>query len=571
LGVPIQLEPPAKAMSASTTIAPFPVQDVEAWLTPPERDRLLSLGAEAADCFIGIFQAETLAAVHLNQAAQRWLNPDCPGKVYALTLPDIVGVGCLDRFNREIIVIARTMGRWSGECDVRDTWGSETPATFTLVFRSATEARPPLFIVSAIKAGNETGVRNVYDRELLHALLETVPDAIYFKDEQSRFLQMSRAMTLRMGKKEPGELIGKTDFDCFAVEHATRAFSDEQRILASGEPVLDLEEKETWPDGRITWVTTSKFPLRDSDGKVVGTFGISRDITARKKVESEHREMETKLHLAQKLESIGRLAAGIAHEINTPTQYISDNVRFVTEAFNSVANVISARRELLKAGADQPGLTAIQSRLAEAEAANELDYYLKELPSTLAQTAEGLGRISRIVRSLKEFSHPNNAHRGSADLNRAIETAVAVSRHEWKYVAEVVTDFEATLPPVPCVLDEFNQVMLNLIINAAHAIEAAKKDASAVLGRITIRTKHTERHAIVEVEDTGIGIAPEHRDRIFEPFFTTKAPGRGTGQGLGIVHTVVTKHHGGTVDFTTEVGVGTTFRIALPFRAPLAE
>jgi len=157
------------------------------------------------------------------------------------------------------------------------------------------------------------------------------------------------------------------------------------------------------------------------------------------------------------------------------------------------------------------------------------------------------------------------------DLNHIIETAVNVSRHEWKYVAEVVTDFDSNLPAIPCVVDEFNQVILNLLINAAHAIETQQQKqpgGASHQGKITIRTRAESAWVLVEVEDTGTGIAPEHRQRIFEPFFTTKEVGKGTGQGLTLVHTVIVKHHHGTIDITTEVGKGTTFHLRLPLERP---
>jgi signal transduction histidine kinase len=182
----------------------------------------------------------------------------------------------------------------------------------------------------------------------------------------------------------------------------------------------------------------------------------------------------------------------------------------------------------------------------------------------LQQNLDGLARVSRIVGSLKEFSHPNSPERASVDLNRAIETAVMVCRHEWKYVADVVTELDPELPPVPCMLDEINQVVLNLVVNAAHTIGDALKARAEKRGTITIRTKREGRFATVEVSDTGMGIAPELRSRMFEPFFTTKEVGRGTGQGLAIVHAVITKHHQGTIDFTSDVGRGTTFRLRLP-------
>lgn len=281
-----------------------------------QRERLLAKISETAEFLVGIFDAKSLIAHHLNEAGRRWLDPTGGAGLNSLTLPDIVGVRYLDRFKGEMQPRAQVIGRWSGPCDIRDIWGSETAAELTLIYSEGADEAPACFGVTAVRRSAETASHNIYDRDLLHALLESVPDAIYFKDEQSRFLRVSRAMARRMGLSSPSDLIGKTDFDCFTAEHAQPAFTDEQRIIGTGRPILDHEEKETWPDGRITWASTSKFPLRDSEGRMVGTFGISRDITSRKIAEAERNEMEAKLQLAQKLESIGRLASGIAHEIN---------------------------------------------------------------------------------------------------------------------------------------------------------------------------------------------------------------------------------------------------------------
>jgi signal transduction histidine kinase len=175
-----------------------------------------------------------------------------------------------------------------------------------------------------------------------------------------------------------------------------------------------------------------------------------------------------------------------------------------------------------------------------------------------------LKRISRIVRSLKEFSHPGGSDVGAADLNRAIETTLAVSRHEWKYVAEAETDLDPDLPLVRCVIDEINQAVLNLVVNAAHAVE----DANAKLGRerglITVRTRKCGEYAVIEVQDTGTGIPAKVRGSLFDPFFTTKDVGRGTGQGLAIAQAVVVQNHQGRIEFDTVEGEGTTFRLMLP-------
>jgi signal transduction histidine kinase len=235
-----------------------------------------------------------------------------------------------------------------------------------------------------------------------------------------------------------------------------------------------------------------------------------------------------------------------------------------------LSEVLNGYQALRAKMVDHPDYASGFKTVAALETSNELDYLMGEIPRTLEQSLEGLGRIARIVGSLKEFSHPNATEKSMGNLNHAIETAIAVSRHEWKYVAEVVTELDPNLPSVQCVLDEFNQVILNLIVNAAHAIGDVIKERGG-LGRITVRTRHEAEWAVVEVEDTGTGIPQEVRDHIFEPFFTTKGVGKGTGQGLAIVHTAIVKGHNGRINFTTEIGKGTTFRLALPIAsAPLA-
>ncbi|MFZ5495007.1 MAG: PAS domain-containing sensor histidine kinase [Verrucomicrobiota bacterium] len=530
------------------------------------------MACEHAPMFMAVFNAHTLALESLNREGARWLNPQGKGNLEDLTLPDLVGPEWSDRLTNTILPQCRVLGKWSGQCELRDVWGSEISASIVLLHDPGTaQGTEPCFCLTAVRlCARPDDAHALQDRELLHALLETVPESIYFKDRHSRFLRVSAALARKDGCDDPAKLIGLTDFDRFTIDHAQSAYDTEQQIIRTGEPVLNLEEKETWPDGRVTWVSTSKFPLCDRDGSIVGTFGISRDITEHKQDEAARREMETKLQLAQRLEFIGRLAAGIAHEINTPTQFITDNAHFLGDAFRQLEQTIAAFRRLREEAAAHPSLATATAVTRVAEEKCETDYYLGEIPRTLAQSLEGLERVAKIVRSLKEFSHPQNANRTQADLNHAIETAVAVSRHEWKYVADVVTDLDSNLPKVPCIVDAFNQVILNLLINASHAIGTALKQTRAPKGTITIRTRQEGGHVVVEVQDTGTGIAPEHRSKIFEPFFTTKEVGKGTGQGLALVHAVIVAQHGGAVEFDTEVGRGTTFRLRLPLVVPPA-
>ena len=183
---------------------------------------------------------------------------------------------------------------------------------------------------------------------------------------------------------------------------------------------------------------------------------------------------------------------------------------------------------------------------------------------------EGIDRVAKIVRAMKEFSHPGNEGKVASDVNKLIENTITVAHNEWKYVADLVTDFDASLPFVPCITGEFNQVILNLIVNAAHAIGDRIKEEGSQKGLITISTRALAETVEVRVEDTGTGIPEEARSKVFYPFFTTKPVGKGTGQGLAIAHAVIVKRHGGTLTFETETGKGTAFIIHLPIPAEAA-
>jgi two-component system, NtrC family, sensor kinase len=304
---------------------------------------------------------------------------------------------------------------------------------------------------------------------------------------------------------------------------------------------------------------------KDAGGSVEYFSTIARDITEQKRLEKERSLMEIQLRQALKLESIGQLAAGIAHEINTPTQYIGDNTRFVQDVFGDLLGLLGQYEKLLaanRAGEVSPKLIAeVDDALAKAD----LSYLVEEIPKAIAQSLQGVERVTKIVRAMKDFSHPGSDEKTPLDLNKAIDSTITVARNEWKYVAEMVMDFDSALPLVPCLPAEFNQVILNLIVNAAHAIADVVGDGGNGKGTITVTTRRAEGGAIeIRIQDTGGGIPEKVRDRIFEPFFTTKAVGKGTGQGLAIARSVIVDKHGGTIHFETEIRKGTTFIIRLP-------
>jgi two-component system NtrC family sensor kinase len=278
--------------------------------------------------------------------------------------------------------------------------------------------------------------------------------------------------------------------------------------------------------------------------------------------------MEGELRQAQKLESVGRLAAGIAHEINTPVQFVSDNLTFMREALPGLADTIEKYRALaisVDRIAD-PEATAAAHTARQAEAAGDVDYTLANTPSALDTALDGLRRVAAIVRSMKEFAYPDRDEKTAIDLNRAIESTLMIAGHECKYVADVETDL-ATLPPVSCNAGEINQAVLNLVINAAHAIRD-QVGTSGTKGKIRVRTRCLADAVEIAISDTGCGIPERIRDKIYDPFFTTKEVGQGTGQGLAIVRNVIVDKHGGSLRFESVVGAGTTFFVRLPLGAP---
>lgn len=270
--------------------------------------------------------------------------------------------------------------------------------------------------------------------------------------------------------------------------------------------------------------------------------------------------MQVELVHAQKMESVGQLAAGIAHEINTPMQYIGDNTHFLDNTVDRLLKIADAADRATAPHATPQDVSDLRELLAKSR----LPMLAERAPKAAADALSGVENVSRIVTAMKRFSHPGDTEMASVDVNESITTTLTVCRNEWKYVADVVTDF-GELPTVHGHLGELNQVWLNLVVNAAHAIEEEERTTKGV---ITIATAHlADEGAIrVSVSDDGAGISPEHVDRVLDPFFTTKEVGKGTGQGLTIARRVITQDHNGTLGIESTKHVGTTFTVTLPVR-----
>ena len=310
-------------------------------------------------------------------------------------------------------------------------------------------------------------------------------------------------------------------------------------------------------DGTLYQAEMTISPVRDSDGRTQSFVSLSRDI-------SREAELEGQLRQAQKLQAIGQLAAGIAHEINTPTQYIGDHTRFLQEAFSSLVKLFGKYRALLDMASPEALPSDVMQEIEALSEEMDLDFIVEETSPAIERILEGNRRIAEIVRAMREFAHPGAGDMVLVDLNRCIEDALMVTRNEWKYTCEVVTELDPGLPMVPCDLGTLNQVFLNLIVNAAHAVTEVVGERPATKGTITFSTRPSGEWAEIRISDTGPGIPEEIRSRVFEPFFTTKEVGKGTGQGLALVHSVIVEKHGGTVDIESAPGGGACFLIRLP-------
>jgi signal transduction histidine kinase len=342
-------------------------------------------------------------------------------------------------------------------------------------------------------------------------------------------------------------------------EDRRAALTSFELVSKKGEGTIEARLRR--PNGRYLWLkftaSAAGAPSEEDAGGAATPVirGMLFDMT-------EARELETELHQAQKLESVGRLAAGVAHEINTPVQFVSDSVYFVRDAMKDLVEVAEKYRIACEAGLEGilVGEAAAMARRAEEKA--DLPYLLENVPKALDRALEGLDRVTTIVRSMKEFAHPDQKDMALADLNQAVSTTLVIAKNEYKYVAELDLNL-GEIPHVKCHVGDLNQVVLNIIVNGAHAISDVVKD-SGTKGRLGVRTRQEGGDVIIEISDTGGGIPLHVQSHVFDPFFTTKEVGRGTGQGLAIARSVVCDKHGGELTFETTLGQGTTFFIRLP-------
>ncbi len=329
------------------------------------------------------------------------------------------------------------------------------------------------------------------------------------------------------------------------------------QAFARGEPKHDLIEF------RMTTSAGRHLHARTMVSSCLGgrIRGIILDVTRQKKLESD-------LQQAQKLESVGRLAAGVAHEINTPVQFVNDSVQFVRDSMTDLMGIVQKQQAVVAEVLAANPSAHVARAASDAVATADLPYLSEEIPRALERAVHGLDRVAVIVRSMKVFAHPGG-ELAEVDLNTAIASTLTVARHEYRYVADVETSF-GDVPRIVGYAGELNQVILNVLINAAHAI-GDRVNGSSERGLITVSTARDGDAVLVSISDTGGGIPDHVRERVFDPFFTTKQVGRGTGQGLAIARAVIVEKHHGTLTFESKVGVGTTFHIRIPIDSRVSQ
>jgi PAS domain S-box-containing protein len=385
--------------------------------------------------------------------------------------------------------------------------------------------------------------------EQFRAIFRAAGSGMLQIDHDGRILQVNQAVEEIVGRSSE-QLVGRLVTELCDPDDAPAALAT-LSALQRGEQDLDrLELRYPRPDGSQGWLDVCVSSLRDGEGQMRCAIVVAEETTRRKQLEAE-------LRLSQKLEAVGRLAAGIAHEINTPIQFVGDNLRFLESAFEQLGGLNDRYRRTLTRYADRLEPAAV-AELDAAEDEADLAFLTSEVPGSLHEALAGVDRIATIVRAMKSFAHPSQQQKAAADLNQALLDTLTVARSELKHVAEVVTDL-GELPLVTCHMGDLNQVFLNLLVNAADAVAETGRR-----GTITVRTRHVDDEVRITVEDTGGGIPQAVREQVFDPFFTTKEVGRGTGQGLALARSIVHDKHGGILEFETETGRGTAFTIKLP-------
>jgi len=390
------------------------------------------------------------------------------------------------------------------------------------------------------------------------SLVESIPQKIFLKDRDLIYISCNRSYAEDLDI-DPNEISGKDDFMFYPRELAQKYRADDKKIMAAGKTET-LEERYV-TKGEERWVRTTKVPFSREDGEPYAIFGIFEDITEHKQAEEELKNTQARILQSEKMASIGQLAAGVAHEINNPTGFVSSNLRTLADYIKDISGLSKEYRKLLaelkQNSAPDGGLPDVSGqvkRITDLEEEVDIDFLLNDISELIEESRDGTERIKKIVQDLKDFAHPGEDKLKFADINKNLDSTVNVVWNELKYKAEVTKDY-GDLPEVQCYPHLLNQVFVNILVNAAQSIKER--------GKIGIKSRADNGYVEIKISDTGSGIPKENLARIFDPFFTTKEVGKGTGLGMNVAYNIVKKHKG-TIGVESTAGEGTTFTIRIP-------
>jgi PAS domain S-box-containing protein len=541
---------------------------------------------EATPDFVGFADAKDKHIIYVNKAGRKMCGIGDDEDVTKLNIPDVHPEWANKMFAEEILPAAVRDGVWTGECaflNIRDR--HEIPVLMVLSSHKASNGEVEVF---------STISRDITERkqaeEVLRAseakyriLLENLPQKIFFKDRNLVYVSCNDNYARDL-KIKAEEIVGRTDYDFYPKELVEKYRADDKRIIETGK-TEDIEEKYI-QDGQEACVHTVKTSVKDDQGNIIGLLGIFRDITHRKKAEeelcksekaaktaceqlekanNELKTMHSQMLQSEKLAAIGHLAAGVAHEMNTPVGFVASNFQTLESYVNKFKKLLEMYDELVKAieTSEKTELLNNAETITKLRDTMKMDFILGDLHELFNDSKEGLERVTNIIQNLRDFSRVDQTDSfGDYNINDGIHTTLAVARNAIKYDAEVKTEL-SEVPVIFCNASQINQVFLNIILNAVQAIRSQDRNDK---GTITIRTYATDDEIACEISDDGPGIPAEIIPKIFDPFFTTKPAGKGTGLGLSISYDIIVNKHKGKILVDSTVGKGAKFTIKLPIK-----